>query len=282
MIRGRNNAAIAVRRPNGEIAVRIERIDSRGYGRLRGIPFLRGLIILWEALSLGIRSLLYSANVALEEEEVQLTGAKAWVTMAPALIFALAVFFVLPLLLVTWLDRHMQSAIVSNLVEGVVRLAVFLLYLKVISLMRDIQRVFAYHGAEHMAIHTYENRWPLEVASARSFSTAHPRCGTAFLLIVMVVAIVVFALLGQPTLWLRIISRIVLVPVIAGISYELMRLTAAHVANPVARLISAPGMALQAMTTRPPDDSQIEVALTALRESLVADGALPQEQAAQT
>ena len=272
MIRGQKAVSIAVRRPDGELARYTEPLGAIYTGRVREVPLLRGVLTLVETLVLGIRSLIYSANVSLGEDEQQITPGMVWGMLAFALAFAVAIFFVLPLLLTSWLDAYFSSSIVSNAVEGVLRLGLFLLYLKAIGLLPDIRRLFAYHGAEHKTINAYEDGAAMEANAVRKYSTAHARCGTAFMLIVFVIAFIVFALLGRPPLWLRIASRIVLIPVIAGIGYELMRFSAAHMGNALVRAIYAPSLALQVLTTGEPDEGQLEVALQALRGALDADG----------
>jgi uncharacterized protein YqhQ len=180
-------------------------------------------------------------------------------------------FFIVPLFLTRGLDPHISSSLVSNVVEGSIRLAVFVIYLKVVGLMPDIKRVFAYHGAEHKVINAYEDGASMEVEAVRGYRTAHPRCGTGFLLVVLILAILVFALLGRPPLWLRLVSRVALLPVIAAVGYEAIRFGATHLKNRLVRAFVAPGLALQSMTTREPDDQQLEVALTALRGVMEAD-----------
>ncbi len=272
MIRGQKAVSIAARRPDGELALHTEPLGAIYTGRVREMPLLRGVLTLVETLVLGIRSLIYSTNVSLGEDEQQITPGMVWGMLAFALAFAVAIFFVLPLLLTTWLDAYISSSILSNAVEGVLRLSLFVLYVKAIGLLPDIRRLFAYHGAEHKTINAYEDGEAMEVSAVRKYSTSHARCGTAFLLIVFIIAFMVFALLGRPPLWLRIASRIVLIPVIAGIGYELMRFSAAHMANALVRVIFAPGLALQALTTGEPDEGQLEVALHALKGVLAADG----------
>ena len=173
-----------------------------------------------------------------------------------------------PLFITNLLRAHISSAILFNLTEGVIRVAIFIGYLKVISMMGDIKRVFAYHGAEHKSINAYEAGVPLEVESARPFSTANPRCGTSFLFAVLVIAIVVFSLVGRPSIGIMAISRILLLPVIAALGYEFIYFTSRHCDNPVMKVLLTPGLWLQAMTTREPDDKQLEVALTALKKVL--------------
>ena len=271
MIRGETNASIAVRRPNGEIAQRCDKLSPLFTGRLRRVPIVRGIVTLIETLMLGMKALSYSANVALEQEGQQMSKGSMGMMFLLALTFGIVLFFLAPLFAARGLDAYIASDIASNFVEGIIRLAIFLVYVSLIGLLPDIRRVFAYHGAEHMTVHAHEDDAPLEVASVRNYSTAHARCGTAFLLVVMVVAILVFAFLGRPSLEWRIISRIVLVPLIAGISYEIIRFSGAHSRHPLVRVITAPSLALQALTTRKPEDSQIEVAIHAMKLAIDAD-----------
>jgi uncharacterized protein YqhQ len=222
---------------------------------------------------LGTQSLLHSAQVAAAEEgEGKIPTALLWGTVAVSLALGVALFFMVPLFATRYLiDPYIESALLSNVFEGLIRMGIFIVYLEVISLMPDIKRVFAYHGAEHKAVNAYEAGVPLDVESVKKYSTAHARCGTAFLFIVLIVAIFVFALVPQPTLWIRIVSRIALIPVIAVISYEIMKFGANHSRNPVVRILLAPGLLLQAITTREPDDSQIEAAISALNEVIKID-----------
>ena len=280
MIRGRRLVAVAVRRPRGDIALRVETLGGVYSAALRRIPFLRGIVVLWETLALGTRALIFSSNVALEEEEGEVSGPMLWVTVGVALAFVIALIFVGPVLVTGLLEDAIDNERLAALVEGVIRLAVLLGYLGLIGLLPDIRRVFAYHGAEHKAINALEHGAPLEVAAVQPYSTAHPRCGTSFLLVVVVVSVVLFVLVGTPPLWQRLLSRVGLVPVIAALSYELIRLGGAFQGNRVVRAIFAPNLWLQSLTTREPDDSQVEVALHALREVLAGDGAPEPEPAA--
>jgi len=267
--------AVSVRQPNGELNVVSQPLASIYKGRLREMPLVRGIIVLVETLVLGTRSLLHSAQVAAAEEgEGKIPAALLWGTLAASLALGVAIFVMVPLFATRYLiDPYIDSALLSNVFEGLIRIGIFIAYLKLISLIPDIKRVFAYHGAEHKVVNAYEAGVPLEVEAVKDYSTAHARCGTAFLFIVLIVAIFVFALVGQPTLWIRILSRIALIPVIAVISYEIMKLGAAHIDNKIVRVLLAPGLLLQAITTKEPDDSQLEAAISALNEVIEIDRA---------
>ncbi len=272
MIRGQRNAAIAVRRPDGSIAQTEIPLNSMLTGRLRRIPLVRGVLVLIETLTLGMRALTYSANVAAEAEGEEIgRGAMAGM-LTVSLALAIGLFFLTPIAASKPFEGLLGSDVLSNVIEGVIRLAIFLVYIAVISRMNDIRRVFMYHGAEHMTIHAQERGDPLEVAEIRKYPTAHPRCGTAFLLVVMFVAIAVFAFIGRDPLWWLISSRVVLVPAIASASYEVIRFSGFHAGNPAVKLITGPSLALQSLTTRQPDDDQIEVAISAMNSALKSDG----------
>ena len=269
MMRGRNTRVTAVRRPGGELAIDTQPLAAIYTGWMRKTPLIRGIIVLIETLVLGIKSLLYSANISLEEEGEKVEGRMVWVMVAVALVFGVALFFIVPLFLTRLLN--IDSSLVFNLIDGFIRVAIFIAYLKVITLMPDIKRVFAYHGAEHKAVNAYEAGVPLEVEAVRGYSTAHVRCGTSFLFVVLLISIVVFALIGLHSPWLMVLSRIVLLPVIAALGYEVIYFGARHIQNGVVRAVLAPGLWLQALTTREPDDSQLEVALSALKRVVEAD-----------
>ena len=272
MMRGSQKMCVAVRAPDDEIIIHCEPLNPKIYGGfVAKIPFVRGLTMLWDALGLGIRTLMFSADVAMGEEEVEFSGPIAWGTIAFSMAMAIAIFFVGPLLLLGVVDRYIASSFVSNLLEGIIRLGLFLAYVWAIGFIPDIRRVFSYHGAEHKTINTFEAGDELTVESVGHHTVVHPRCGTAFLLVVMVVSIFVFSLLGRPTLLLRIASRIVLIPVIAGIAYEFIKFTAAHQDHWLMRLLIAPGLWLQSFTTRQPDASMLEVAIAALQHLLVEE-----------
>ncbi len=274
MMRGANHMAVAVRRASGDIVVREERLRGLYAGRVRNVPLIRGVIVLAETLTLGMRALIYSTNVALDDQgERQIGGGAVAATLGFSLVFIAGVFFIAPLVAVGLLDRLIDTTGFANIViEGALRLAMFLGYVGVIGLLPDIRRTFAYHGAEHRAIHAWEQDAPLVVEQVRRFPNAHPRCGTGFLLVVMVVAIFVFAAVGDLPWWLLAISRVALLPVIAAIAYEIVRFSAAFWRFRLVRVIFQPNLALQSFTTRDPDDSQIEVAIVALSAVLAADG----------
>ena len=271
MMRGPEYIATAVRTPSGEITIKKDPVHSLGekYPILKK-PFIRGTIALGESLVYGMKSLSYSAQAAGEEEE-QLTTKQMAVTMTFSAVLAIIFFLVIPTYGAKFIPGVAESTVRLNIVEGILRLAIFLLYIWGISLTSDIRRVFEYHGAEHKTIWTYEAGEALTVENVKKHSRLHPRCGTNFLLIVMVVSIFVFAFLGWPNLIERIISRIILMPVVAGISYELIRL-AGRKENHVIQTLVKPGLWLQYLTTREPHADQIEVAIQAL------EAAKPEEE----
>ena len=274
MMLGKEGVAISVRQPNGELSTVKQPLASIYKGRLREMPFIRGFIVLVETLVLGTQALLRSAQIAVAEEgEEKIPTGVLWGTAAVSLALGVALFFMVPLFATRYLvDPYIHSALLSNIIEGLIRIGIFVAYLKLISLIPDIKRVFAYHGAEHKVVNAYEAGAPLEVESVKNYSTAHARCGTAFLFIVLIVAIFVFALVPISILWVRIVSRIALIPVIAVISYEILKLGARHFDNRVLRTLLRPGLLLQSITTREPDDSQIEAAISALSEVISMDG----------
>ena len=265
MMRGPGVTATAVREPAGTIVVQKEPTKSIAdtYPILKK-PFLRGCVALYESLVIGMKALSFSAKAAGDEEE-EMSNSEIAITMVISTIFAIAVFLALPTFIVKFIPGVQDNHVVLNLIEGVIRLVLFLLYIWGIGLTKDIQRVFQYHGAEHKTIHTYELDLPLTVENVRKQSRLHPRCGTNFLLIVMVVSIFVFAFLGWPNLLERIVSRVLLMPVVAGIAYEVIR-PAGRSGRFFVKALIKPGLALQYMTTREPEDDQIEVAIRALEE----------------
>jgi uncharacterized protein YqhQ len=273
MMRGQKTMVTAVRRPNGDVALDTQPLTGLYSNRWRRIPLVRGVVVLIETLVLGIKSLLYSANVSLEEEKAEISGWYVWLLLLVSLGVAVVLFFMAPLFLANLIKPHITSAVVFSLIEGLIRVAIFVLYLWLISLLPDIKRYFAYHGAEHKSINAYEAGVPLEVEAVRRYTTAHRRCGTSFLFVVLVIAIIIFALVGLPSLGLLVLSRILLVPVIAALGYEVIYFTANHADNPVVRALAAPGLWLQSMTTREPTDDQLEIALAALGRAIELDQA---------
>lgn len=271
MMRGRQTMATAVRRPDSSIAIDTQPLPAIYTGWMRKAPLIRGVIVLIEALVLGIKSLLFSANISLEEEEEEVSGGQLGLIMAVAMAFSVALFFILPLFLTRLF--HFNSSLVFNLVDGAIRVAILVTYLKLMILVPDIKRTFAYHGAEHATVNAYESGAPITLEAVRGHSKEHVRCGTSFMFVVMVISIFVFSLvglkIGLQSAWLLVLSRIVLIPVIASLSYEIIYFGGRHTGNVLVRAVLAPGLWLQSLTTREPDDSQIEVAVAALR-SVVA------------
>lgn len=265
MMRGKTHVAVAVRQPDGEISVDVRPVNSISdrYPILKK-PFLRGVVSLVESLVMGMKALAYSAQVSGDEDE-KLDSKEMALTIAVSAGLAILLFIVIPTWSMRFLTGITQDHMALNLAEGVLRMAIFLAYIAAISSMNDIQRVFQYHGAEHKTIYTYEAGLPLKVENVRPFSTLHPRCGTNFLMIVMLISMFIFTFLGWPSLLERIASRIILMPIIAGVSYELIRYAGAHTDNPLVRIAITPGLLLQKLTTRQPDDSQIEVAIASLK-----------------
>jgi uncharacterized protein YqhQ len=272
MIRGRNSTSIAVRRMDGGIEVSTRPLASLYKGKWRDVPLVRGVIVLIETIVLGTGALMYSAQVSTETEQEKITPGMIWGSVIMGIVLAVALFFVLPLLAARLLDPFISSAFLSNVIEGVIRIIFFIVYLAVIGRMKDIREIFAYHGAEHMSVNAYEAGEPLEVAGVRRYPTAHTRCGTSFLLVVLVLAIAVFALLGRPPIWISIASRILLLPVIAALSYELIKFEAAYSRNRLVHWLLVPGLWLQSMTTRRPTAGQVEVAIAAMKKALDNDG----------
>jgi uncharacterized protein YqhQ len=273
MMRGRDQWAIAVRKPDGELHLEGHHIDSvaKRYRVLRW-PGLRGVIALGQALSIGIKALTISANQSAEDEE-KLTPRQMAFSMTVALVIFIAVFIVLPAVVSNFARDQVGSSILLNVGEGIFRVLLFLGYLALIGRMKEIRRVFEYHGAEHKTIAAYEDDATLEPASVGRYSTLHVRCGTNFLLIVMILTIFVFAFFGTPGLPWRIGSRILAIPIIAGLAFEALRLGARYQQTPVMRALMAPGLWLQKITTKPPASDQIEVAIAAFREVRRREGA---------
>lgn len=279
MMRGTDKVAVAVRTTNGEITVDVNPVNSiRDKYPILKKPLLRGVIALFESLYDGMKALAYSAQVSGDEDE-QLTGKEMVMTIATSVLLAVGLFIVIPTWSMRFLHELTSDPMLLNLAEGVLRMVIFLAYIATISSMNDIQRVFQYHGAEHKTIYAFEAGLPLKVENVRPFSTLHPRCGTNFLMIVMLISMFIFTFLGWPDLLERIASRVVLMPVIAGVSYEIIRFAGNHDDNPLVHFAIMPGLLLQKLTTRQPDDSQIEVAIASLKAVLPPEEIVPDEVA---
>ena len=268
--------SVAVRGPDGKIVLKREPYVSWTQRfRVLGLPFVRGGVVLIESLVLGIRALNFSADVAVREEAEEKNPPKkrsqvwTFLTVVLALGLGMGLFFYLPLFLTELMG--VEGGVAFNLLDGGIRLVFFLGYLGLISLWKEIRRVFAYHGAEHKSVFAYEENRPLTLAGVKGFSTHHPRCGTSFLLVVMVVALIVFIGLGKPQDWGDRLIRFLFIPVIGGISYEIIRLSGKKFGTKLAQVLVAPGLWLQKVTTREPDDDQLEVALVALKSALDRD-----------
>ena len=269
MMRGREAVAIAMRAPNKEIVIHHEPLSKIYKSRIAKIPFLRGLIMLWDALGLGMRALTISANTQTGEDE-KLEGPALYLTLGISLAFAIGLFMLTPAALGHLTEFLIgqgsnSAAGVGNLVEGLVRLAILIGYITLIGRIPDIRRVFAYHGAEHKTINAFEAGAELTPENVSQYSLEHPRCGTAFLLTLVLLSVVLFALLGPLPMGLRLLSRIILLPLLAGLAYEYIRWTAANLNNPIVRLIIKPNLALQHLTTREPSHDMLEVSIAAFK-----------------
>lgn len=273
MIRGEKNMVTVVRKPDGELVIDKQPLPMASTGWMHSTPLIRGIVVLIESLVFGLQTLAYSANVALEEEDAKIGGWWMWVVLIFALAFAVGLFFLAPLFLTRLLN--IQSSLLFNFIEGMIRLAMFLVYLWLVSQMPDIKRVYAYHGAEHKAVNGFEAGVPLEPESIKKFSKAHVRCGGSFLFVVFIIAIIIFALVGKHVLWIMVLSRILLVPVIAALGYEFIHFGANHTNNIIIRILLTPGLWLQALTTREPNDEQLKVGIMAMKTAFEADQEAP-------
>ena len=281
MIRGRRTIGLACRLPSGEIYRYREPLRSLLLrSRIARAPFVRGLIVLWESLSYGTRMLMKSADMQLGEGEGSMSSGSNAVVFGIALIAALAFFVGIPYFATQAARQLIESSLVLNIAEGLLRMVLFLGYLFAISFMPDIRRVFMYHGAEHMTIHAFEHGDELVRAKIEPYPTAHPRCGTAFLLFVVVVSIALFAFLPRTNIFVDLLARLALIVPVASISYEVLRFGAAHETNPLMRLFVAPGLLLQGITTRRPEAEMIDVAVASLEEALAGDAEAAGEPAA--
>ena len=288
MIRGERVMAIAVRRPDGEIETHSAPLGVLYRSLLRRIPLLRGMLVLWETLALGVRALSWSSGIAAGEldEDGQPPPLRIgdWAAFAMTMTVAVSIFFAGPVLATAWLDSLLPAGWLVVLVEGALRIALLIGYFWLIGQSEEIQRIFQYHGAEHMTIHAFEDGALAvdpangvvrtgSVAAVRRFDRAHPRCGTSFLLTVAVVSVAVFLLAGTPDLWLRLASRVVLIPPVAALAYELIRFAGRFPSHPLVHWLFAANLALQRLTTREPDDEQIQVAVAALGAAIMEDRA---------
>ncbi|HNT04215.1 MAG TPA: DUF1385 domain-containing protein [Bacillota bacterium] len=278
MMKGAEDIAIAVRKPDGEIVVKKEKLKSNRK-KISKIPIIRGIFTFVDSLVLGVNALLYSSEFVDVEEEEKKKPSKLdeflekniiWISVVISVVFSVVLFILLPTVLVGVLKAYTGNTLILNGIEGIVRIAIFLGYILAISGMKDIRRVFEYHGAEHKSIFCYEHGEELTVENVKKYGRLHPRCGTSFLFIVMIVSILLFSLFRWSGLLMRLVIRILLIPIVAGISYEIIK-WAGKSESKLSCIVSAPGMWLQKLTTREPDDKQIEVAVEALKNVLVPD-----------
>jgi hypothetical protein len=273
LMRGRDAIAVALRAPDGRIVFATERLDAGFHGTpWSKWPFVRGLVVLYETLIVGTRWLVRSANVQAEEDGVELGKGSVALMLLLTLVAGVGIFFLLPLFIASVTTQNVENGLVQHLVEGLTRVAIFLGYLVLIGRSPDIHRVFQYHGAEHMTIHALEAGDPLTVGEVRKYPTAHQRCGTEFLVIVILLSIIAFSLVGRQEPLVMILSRIVLIPVIASVGYEILKFGARHRKNRVVKALLAPGLLVQMITTKQPTDDMIEVAIVSMAEALGADG----------
>jgi uncharacterized protein YqhQ len=277
LMRGRDAIAVALRHPDGRIVWASERLDSGFHGtRWSRLPFVRGLVVLYETLIVGTRWLIRSASVAASQEGVDFGRGPVVLMLGITLLAAVGIFFLLPLLLASAATSNVQSDLAQHVVEGGIRVGLFLGYLVLIAQMPDIRRVFQYHGAEHMTIHALEAGDPLVPDEIRKYPTAHPRCGTEFLVVVIALSIFAFALVGKQSPVVMVASRVILIPVIAAVGYEILKFGAKYRSNPIIKAIMYPGILVQKITTRQPSADMIEVAIVSMEQALKADGeALP-------
>src|SRR3954451_4020479 len=273
LMRGRDAIAVALRHPDGRIVTATERLDSGVHANPAAKwPLVRGLVVLYETLIVGTRWLIRSANVQGEEEGVELGKGSVALMLGLTLVAGVGIFFLLPLFIASVTTANVENSLVQHLVEGLVRVAIFLGYLVLISRAPDIRRVFQYHGAEHMTIHALEAGDPLTVDEVRKYPTAHQRCGTEFLVIVILLSIIAFSLVGRQTPIVMIVSRLLLIPVIAAIGYEILKAGAKYRSNPIVKALLYPGLLVQMITTKRPTDDMIEIAIASMEEALLADG----------
>jgi uncharacterized protein YqhQ len=273
LMRGRDAIAVAFRHPDGHIVWASETLDKGPHAwRFAKTPFLRGLVVLYETLIVGTRWLIRSANIQASAEGIELGRGSVALMLGLTLVVGIGIFFLLPLFLAAITTAKAESGWVQHLTEGLIRVGIFLGYLALIARAPDIRRVFEYHGAEHMTIHALEAGDPLTTDAVRKYPTAHPRCGTEFLVVVILLSVLLFGFLGRDNPVVMIGGRLLLIPVIAAVGYEILRFGAKHRSNPVVRAIMAPGILVQMITTKRPTDDQIEVAIVSMEQALEADG----------
>jgi uncharacterized protein YqhQ len=274
LMRGRDAIAVALRHPDGEIVYATERLDAGFHGtRWSKWPLVRGLVVLYETLVVGTRWLVRSANVQASQDGIELGRGSIILMLSLTLLAGIGIFFLFPLFIASVTVSGTEHTLFQSLVEGLIRVAIFLGYLLLIARAPDVRRVFQYHGAEHMTIHALEAGDPLTVDEVRKYPTAHQRCGTEFLVVVILLSIIAFSLVGRQAPLVMIASRILLIPVIAAIGYEILRFGARHRSNPVVKVILYPGLLVQMITTKQPTDDMIEVAIVSMEQALEADGA---------
>jgi uncharacterized protein YqhQ len=265
MMRGRNAVAIAMRDPEGDIQLHVEKLTGIYTTNLRKIPFLRGLVLLWDALGLGMRALTISANTQTGEDET-LEGPALYMTIAISLAFSIGLFFLLPATAGGLVEKYLSwNSFSGNFLEGLVRLALLVLYVWLIGFMPEIKRVYGYHGAEHKTINAFEDGAELTPEIVATYSREHPRCGTAFLLTLVIVSILVFSLFPPMTIWVRLLSRVIFLPLLAGIAYEYIKWTAGHLDSKFVQAMIRPNMALQLLTTYEPDMEMLEVSIASFQ-----------------
>ena len=287
MMKGPHKMATAVRKPDGEITLKTTELSNKSKNKFTKLPFVRGSFMLIESMISGVKELMFSASFyedSIEEDAVdrflkkvfkdKADTAIIYVSLVLALVFSVGLFIVGPSLLTSLLKYFTDNSIILNLVEGIIRVGIFVLYTVLISKLEDIKRVFMYHGAEHKTIYCYENGEELTVENVRKYTTLHPRCGTSFMINVLLISIIVFSFFGWPNPIMRVVIRILMLPVIAGIAYEINRLMGrCEKQNILTKIITYPGFMLQKITTSEPDDSMIEVAITAMKEVIPENGA---------
>lgn len=279
MMRGKRYWTIAVRKANQELTVKHGEVRSvADKYPILGKPIIRGSVALIESLVLGMKCLTYSANEYAEEEEEELTAKDLVLTFALALVLTVGLFIMLPAFIIRNIQEMITNDFVLNLIEGVIKITFFILYIIGISFMKDIKRVFQYHGAEHKSINCHEAGEELTIENVQQHSQIHARCGTNFMLIVLFMSAFIFTFFGRPSFFLRVGLHLALMPVVAGLSYEIIRKAGQEDCHPIYKWIAAPGKALQLLTTREPDDAQVEVAIMALQAVLEQDAAHREEK----